>query len=84
MSKVWLGLPFAFGAAGPGGFKGLGGRHARCNLLAFGIPMRGQMRFTRLDDGRSVEVSHDTQAVPRPAQLQVQMQAALAPDREKE
>ena len=67
------------GAAGNGGFKGLAGRHARRNLLTFGVPMRGEMRFTRLDNGLSVEVSHHPQVVPRPAQLVVQMQEALAP-----
>lgn len=67
------------GAAGPGGFKGLAGRHARRDLLAFGVPMRGEMRFTRLDDGRSVEVSHHLEAAPRPAELRMQMQAALGP-----
>lgn len=68
------------GAAGAGGFKGLAGRHARRDLLAFGVPMHGKMRFTRLDNGRSAEVSHHVEAVPRPANLMVQMQAALAPD----
>ena len=67
------------GAAGAGGFKGLAGRHARCGLLLFGVPMRGDMRFTRLDTGHSVEVSHHPQAVPRPTALKEQLQAALAP-----
>jgi hypothetical protein len=68
------------GAAGSGGFKGLAGRHARRDLLAYGVAMRGEMRFTRLDDGQSVEVSHHPQVVPRPAELRLQMQAALAPE----
>ncbi len=67
------------GAAASGGFKGLAGRHARRDLLTFGVPMRGEMRFTRLDNGQSVEVSHHLEAAPRPAQLMTQMQAALAP-----
>jgi len=67
------------GAAGSGGFKGLAGRHVRRDLLAFGVPMRGEMRFTRIDNGRSVEVSHHMDAVPRPADLKTRMQAALAP-----
>lgn len=68
------------GAAGSGGFKGLAGRHARRDLLAYGVAMRGEMQFTRLDDGQSVEVSHHPQVVPRPAELRLQMQAALAPE----
>ena len=67
------------GAAGSGGFKGLAGRHARRDLMTFGVPMRGEMRFTRLDNGQSVEVSHHPEAAPRPTPLGMQMQAALAP-----
>ncbi len=67
------------GAAGSGGFQGLAGRHGRRDLLVFGVPMRGEMRFTRLDNDQSVEVSHHPEAAPRPAQLRMLMQAALAP-----
>lgn len=67
------------GAAGTGGFKGLAGRHARRDLLAFGVPMRGEMRFTRLDSGHGVELSHNPGAVPRPPALATLMQEALAP-----
>lgn len=67
------------GAAGPGGFQGLAGRHVRRGLLEFGKTMRGEMRITRLDTGRSVEVSHHPQAVPRPPELRSLMQAALGP-----
>ena len=65
------------GASGSGGFKGLAGRHVRRELLAFGLPMRGGMRFTRLDKGASVEVSHHAEATPRPPEPSMQMQAAL-------
>ncbi len=68
------------GAAGDGGFKGLGGRHGRRGLLEFDRPMRGQMRITRLDTGKSVEVSHNAQAVARPPALGALLQGALAPD----
>ncbi|HSW27471.1 MAG TPA: hypothetical protein VLJ62_32235, partial [Burkholderiaceae bacterium] len=71
------------GAAGIGGFKGLAGRHARRDLLRFDVPMHGEMRFTRLDSGQSVEVSHHIDAVPRPVELKVQMQAALAPQADR-
>lgn len=67
------------GAAGVGGFKGLAGRHSRRDLLAFGVPMHGEMRFTRLDNGHRTEVSHHLEAVARPAALTEQMQAALGP-----
>ena len=68
------------GAAGPGGFKGLAGRHARRELLHFGAALRGELRFTRLDSGHSVELSLRLDALARPADLRAQMQAALAPD----
>jgi hypothetical protein len=67
------------GAANEGGFKGLGGQFARQGLLRFGVPMRGEIRFTRLDDGRSVELSHRAQAVPRPAGLSDLLREALQP-----
>lgn len=67
------------GAANEGGFKGLAGRFARNGLLRFGVPMHGEIRFTRLDAARSVEVAHRPQAVPRPAGLADLMRAALTP-----
>ncbi|MEP7283768.1 MAG: hypothetical protein ABI696_17450 [Rubrivivax sp.] len=67
------------GAANEGGFKGLGGRFGRQGLLRFGVPMTGEIRFTRLDTGRSVEVAHRPQAVPRPAGLADLMRDALTP-----
>lgn len=67
------------GAANEGGFKGLAGRFARQGLLRFGVVMRGEIRFTRLDSGRSVELSHRPQAVQRPPDLSEQMRDALAP-----
>lgn len=67
------------GAANEGGFKGLAGRFARNGLLRFGVPMRGEIRFTRLDNAGSVELSHRPQAVPRPAGLSELLRAASAP-----
>lgn len=67
------------GAAGEGGFKGLAGRFARNGLLRFSVPMRGEIRFTRLDNGRSVELSHRPQVVPRPARISELLRDALAP-----
>jgi hypothetical protein len=57
------------GAANNGGFKGLGSRFARNDLLNFGVPMTGEIRFTRLDTGDSVELVHRPQAVTRPNDL---------------
>ncbi|MDP2821960.1 MAG: hypothetical protein Q8O52_04670 [Sulfuritalea sp.] len=44
------------GAAGEGGFKGIGGRFSRRDLLAFGRPVGGAVRFRRVDSGAAVEV----------------------------
>ncbi|HYE39337.1 MAG TPA: hypothetical protein VEB23_05360 [Ramlibacter sp.] len=52
------------GAAGPGGFHGIGGRFARQDLLAFDVPMPSQLRFTRLDTGAGIGVSIDLRSVP--------------------
>jgi hypothetical protein len=68
------------GAAGAGGFHGLAGRFGRRNLLTFGQPVRGQMRVTRLDTGKSVQVSHHPEVVPRPPGLSGLLQEALASD----
>ncbi len=67
------------GAANEGGFKGLAGRFARQGLLRFGVPMAGEIRFTRLDTDQSVELVHRPQATQRPAELASLMQQALDP-----
>lgn len=67
------------GAAGDGGFKGLAGRFGRQGLLRFGVAMKGEIRYTRLDNGLSVELAHHPQAVPRPNALAELMRDALAP-----
>lgn len=67
------------GAAGEGGFKGLGGRFARRELLHFGVPMEGDLRFTRVDTGESVEVAYSAESVRRPDELGRLMQGALGP-----
>lgn len=57
-------LGLVTGAAGEGGFKGLGGRHVRRDLLAYGVDMPGEVRFTRLDTGASVLVDYHPEKVP--------------------
>lgn len=67
------------GAANEGGFKGLAGRFSRRDLLRFGVPMQGEIRFTRLDTGQAVELAHHPEAAPRPPALISQLQAASDP-----
>jgi hypothetical protein len=68
------------GAAGDGGFKGLAGRYARHGLLRFEVPIAGEIRFTRADNGAAVTLAHHLQAVPRPPELMALTPAAFAPD----
>lgn len=57
------------GATDDDGFKGIGGRFDRRRLLAFGVPMDAQMRFTRVDTGATAEVSARLDAVPLDPQV---------------
>ncbi|VDC20242.1 hypothetical protein [Pseudogemmobacter humi] len=66
------------GAAGPGGFKGIGGRHARRGLLHFGAPIGGAIGLRRLDTGAGVAVDLDTGLVPHDPQMRALMPAVLA------
>lgn len=50
---------FITGAKEEDGFKGLNGKFARNNLLKYEAPIKGEMRFTRVDNNQSVEVSYD-------------------------
>lgn len=52
------------GAAGAGGFHGIAGRFVRKDLLAFGVPIPSQLRFTRTDTGAGIGVSIDLGSVP--------------------
>jgi hypothetical protein len=66
------------GAAGEGGFQGLGGRHGRRGLLEFGIAMAGETRFMRLDTGAGVELGYRPQVVPPDSALPGLMPAVIA------
>lgn len=52
------------GATHDTGFKGIGGRFDRRNLLCFGVDIPGQLRFTRTDTGASVTVSARLDRIP--------------------
>jgi hypothetical protein len=53
------------GAAEDGGFRGIGGHFNRRDLLNFGQTLaRGDIRFTRLDNGALVEVAARLDRVP--------------------
>lgn len=65
------------GAAGEGGFKGIGGRFARRGLLEFGAAIGGEMRFTRIDSGEAVEVEADAGAARPDPELRSLLSACL-------
>jgi hypothetical protein len=52
------------GAAGEGGFHGIGRHFDRRNLLAFGAAVPAQVRTSRLDTGAAVRVSVRAELVP--------------------
>lgn len=66
------------GATHDTGFKGLGGRFDRRRLLSFGVPMEGEIRFTRTDNGAAVEVAARLERVPADPRLGERMAACLA------
>lgn len=50
---------FITGAKEEDGFKGLQGQYFRNNLLKYEAPIKGDMRFTRVDNQEKVEVLYD-------------------------
>ena len=66
------------GATEDSGFRGLAGQFSRRNLLAFDQPLaHGSMFFSRLDSGRSVEVSADLSSVDLDSRMGPLMALAL-------
>ena len=59
------------GAAGAGGFKGLGGRHSRRNLLQFGVAGNGNgsVAFARRDTNAAVDCTLRLEMVPTDPRL---------------
>jgi len=66
------------GAAGEGGFKGLGGRHSRRNLLSFAAPLDAEIGFSRLDSGARLSATYHPEVVPAPPEMQALMPKLLA------
>ncbi|MGF1643800.1 MAG: hypothetical protein ACFCUJ_09155 [Thiotrichales bacterium] len=68
------------GAAGEGGFPGLNGRFSRRGLLRHGVTMSGEVRFSRLDNGASLELTYHPETVPPDPGLPPLMHKVLAGD----
>lgn len=79
-------LSLLTGATMDSGFKGIGGRFDRRELLAYDAAMPAQVRFTRCDNGTSVTVSARLEKVasdPRTAYLLARcITGAASPDEE--
>ena len=70
-------LTLVTGAAAANGFKGLGGRHARKDLLHYAQGDVAGVRFTRNDNGESVEVEIDTDPVPGDPMQRILLQQVM-------
>ena len=66
------------GATHDSGFKGIGGRFDRRQLLYFAADVTEEIRFTRIDTGQAVEVAARLQRVPFAPQTSELMQKCLA------
>lgn len=66
------------GAAGPGGFKGLGGQYGRRDLLRFGVGQPLDYRFTRRDSGAAVDAAFDLSTVPGSPEMAPLLSLCLA------
>jgi hypothetical protein len=71
-------LGLVTGAAGEGGFKGLGPRFVRRNLLKYGVELlaearSAEVRFTRIDSAASVLLSYHPESVPPALKMQTLM-----------
>lgn len=69
---------FITGAAGEGGFHGIGGRFGRCELLGFGADTDAEIRFTRADNGACAEVSTNLSIVPMDPRVRELLPRCLA------
>ena len=76
------------GATDKSGFKGLNGKFARHSLMDFNSNIQASVRFTRVDTGKSVDVTYNPSSVmPSPDMqplMMKMMQGAATPDELKE
>ncbi|MCD6190687.1 MAG: hypothetical protein J7K14_03990 [Sulfurimonas sp.] len=72
------------GATDKSGFKGLAGKFARHSLMSFSTDINSSARFTRVDSGKSVDVTYNPSSImPNPAMqplMQKIMQGAATSD----
>ncbi|MBW6489273.1 FmdE family protein [Sulfurimonas sp.] len=65
------------GATDKSGFKGLGGKFARHSLMSFNAKISSSVKFTRVDNGKSVDVYYDPSLVGGSPKMQPLMQKMM-------
>ena len=65
------------GATTNTGFGGLGDKFNRRNLMFYGANIKGNVRFTRLDTNKSIELSYNPHSIVAPGEI---MQSAFGPN----
>lgn len=66
------------GATQDNGFKGIGGKFDRRNLLFFDVPISGEIRFERRDTGAAVNTTYHPEIVPPDSTMKGLMQTVMA------
>ncbi len=75
------------GATDTTGFKGLGGKHSRIDLMNFKSEIGASARFERVDTGKMVDVYYNHSSIPgdpRMQQLMPKVLGEIASDEEKQ
>jgi hypothetical protein len=70
-------ISYITGATDKSGFKGLGGAFARHSLMFFNANITSNARFTRLSNGKSVDVFYDASTIPANPNMQPLMQKIM-------
>ena len=78
-------ISFILGSSDSGGFKGIGNRFNRANLLSYAnSDVEGLVRFTRVDNKKSITLNLDTSSVPGDPNMKFLMQKCLMGNATKE
>jgi len=65
------------GATDKSGFKGLNGKFARHSLMYFNSDINSSAKFTRLDNGNSVDVIYNTSSITQDPKISLLMQKII-------
>ena len=70
-------ISYVVGASDESGFKGIGGKFGRNNLVEYGADIKGMVRLTRVDTSAWVELDSDTSVVPGSPEMMPLMQKCM-------